>query len=306
VATPAEPNDPQVEQAVIFLRRLADEDRGDREYTAVTLQYGHDGPVGLEFADTELNRQHGFPADQSQVPIRDAKVTVPLRLAVDVATLLRNLQDAEGEERRFVEVMKARERVSQHLHHYLPESLQKRFRQTFEIAPGIVAAGQFLAVTPDRTAGNDASRGVRGNARQDARAVPGASADAQMLSCACHPHAPWSFRPESCHGRQVAGWARGRVPTAAAAWFGASDRAPVKPYPDESSRTHPSTRVTGHRRDLGTSPAGVDGWTTQKPLLEGVAQVGWPLEACCQKRGFARATAALQALLDPQLAFRRT
>jgi hypothetical protein len=149
LAVPTGTNNVEMQAAVAYLRRLAEEDRGDQEYVAVTLRY-EDGLVGLEFADGQLNREHGCPVPADVEIVEDVEVTLPLRLAVDAAKWLKKIQAAQQDEEKIWMVMKTRERLSHWLHHYLPEAVQKRFRQRFEIAPGIsaerdygTAAGEF-------------------------------------------------------------------------------------------------------------------------------------------------------------------
>jgi hypothetical protein len=139
LAMPGGATNAEVRDAVAYLRRLAGEDRGDQEYARVTLKYEYDGLVGLEFADPELNQRHGCPVEPDQEVLDDAEVTVPLLLATDVARLLQKIRAAEQDEEKFWDVVNARERVSHYLHPYLPEDLQKQFRQSFQIAPGISA-----------------------------------------------------------------------------------------------------------------------------------------------------------------------
>jgi hypothetical protein len=112
---------------------------------------------GLEFADGGLNRQHGCPAGPDQHVVYEVETQVPLLLATDVAGLLRKVQAAERQEGTFVDVMRARERASGLLHRYLPERVQRRFRLSVEVAPGITAERDYGCVSaefdPEKFAG---------------------------------------------------------------------------------------------------------------------------------------------------------
>src|SRR5262249_162264 len=101
------------------------------------------GLTGLAFADPGLDRAYGFQGGRGEEVVHQAEVTIPLRLAADVAKALRNTEVAEGEDGDLLEALEARGRVSHLVHGYLPEALRGRLWRTFEIAPGISAERDY-------------------------------------------------------------------------------------------------------------------------------------------------------------------
>ena len=147
LALPDEPDDSQMRDAVSILRDLAEEDQGDEEYAMVVLRYDYDSLVGLEFSDSDLNAKHGYGVCQDQEIVHEAEVAIPLVLAKDVADLLKRMDAAQQADEKFLAILEARQRVNHQLHRYLPEPLQRKFWQTFEIAPGISAERDYATTT---------------------------------------------------------------------------------------------------------------------------------------------------------------
>jgi hypothetical protein len=139
-ATPTGQRDAAVATAAAALRRLADADRADQEYLGVTLQYGGEGLVGLRFAEPGLDRRHGRAGAEI---VHEVSAVLPRSLALDVATVLRRIEQAEPLGASFTQILRARERLNHRLHGFLPESLRGQYWQVFEIAPGIAAERDY-------------------------------------------------------------------------------------------------------------------------------------------------------------------